>query len=244
MKGHVAASPRQAAGVPPIAAARSHVLQRKCACGGSPGPSGECEACRKKRLQRKCGHAAEPMGVPSIVYDVLRSPGQPLDSGTRAFFEPRFGHDFSQVRVHTDARAAESARSVNALAYTVGRDVVFGREGYRPGSESGRRLVGHELTHVVQQRYATGSLQALSVDGGQADPLEQEAQRVSDLVSHGRRLDHSRYCRIGAASEAAKSDGRGRWWVRRVFRRRSKEGREYRARSHSARVRAHVSRHG
>jgi hypothetical protein len=89
--------------------------------------------------------------VPPIVHEVLRSPGQPLDAATRAFFEPRFGYDFSQVRVHTDAKAAESARAVNALAYTVGRDVVFGAGRYAPGTTIGRRLLTHELAHVVQQ---------------------------------------------------------------------------------------------
>ena len=62
--------------------------------------------------------------MPSIVHEVLRSPGQPLDATTRGFMEPRFGYDFRAVRVHTDSQAAESARAVNALAYTVGRDVV------------------------------------------------------------------------------------------------------------------------
>src|SRR6266481_6002155 len=101
---------------------RLGLLQRKCACGGTPGPTGECEGCRRKRLQRE---AAQPSTlnrqhseVPPIVHEVLRSPGQPLDAATRAFMEPRFGHDFSRVRVHTDAKAAASARAVNALAYT------------------------------------------------------------------------------------------------------------------------------
>ena len=70
--------------------------------------------------------------APSIIHDVLRAPGQPLDATTRAFMEPRFGHDFSRVRVHSDAKAAESARAVNALAYTVGQDVVFGVGQYAP----------------------------------------------------------------------------------------------------------------
>jgi hypothetical protein len=84
--------------------------------------------------------------APPIVQEVLQSPGQPLDPATRAEMESRFGHDFSRVRVHTDARAAASARVVNALAYTVGRDVVFG-EG-RVGEDG---LLAHELVHVVQQ---------------------------------------------------------------------------------------------
>src|SRR5258708_11313667 len=68
--------------------------------------------------------------VPPIVHEVLNSSGQPLDASTRAFMEPRFGHDFSRVRVHSDPRATDSAREVNALAYTVGRDVVFGPRQY------------------------------------------------------------------------------------------------------------------
>jgi Domain of unknown function (DUF4157) len=89
--------------------------------------------------------------APAIVHDVLASPGQPLDSSTRAFFEPRFGHDFSTVRIHADAGASESARSVNALAYTVGQDIVFRSGQFDPSSTVGRRLLAHELTHVVQR---------------------------------------------------------------------------------------------
>jgi hypothetical protein len=77
-----------------------------------------------------------------------------LPESTRAFFEPRFGADFSQVRVHTDSNAAESARGVNALAYTLGRDVVFGAGSYAPGTTGGNRLLAHELTHVVQQGHS------------------------------------------------------------------------------------------
>ncbi|HEX8167995.1 MAG TPA: DUF4157 domain-containing protein [Beijerinckiaceae bacterium] len=89
--------------------------------------------------------------APPIVHDVLRSPGQPLDAATRAFMEPRFGRDFSDLRVHTDAQAAESAKAVNALAYTAARDIVFAPGQYDPGSTNGRRLLAHELTHVAQQ---------------------------------------------------------------------------------------------
>jgi hypothetical protein len=94
--------------------------------------------------------------VPPIVGDVLRSPSQPLDPAVRSRFEPRFGHDFSRVRVHADRRAAESAEAVGALAYTVGSDLVFGPGRYAPGSHAGRRLIAHELAHVVQQAGSTG----------------------------------------------------------------------------------------
>jgi hypothetical protein len=98
----------------------------------------------------------QPSTVPPVVQDVLYSPGQPLDSGTRAFMEPRFGHDFSQVRVHADERAAESARAVNALAYTVGRDIIFAAGQFKPLASEGRLLLAHELTHVVQQGRIAG----------------------------------------------------------------------------------------
>ena len=81
----------------------------------------------------------------------LKGGGQLLSENDRAFFEPRFGRDFSQVRLHTDTQAAESARAVNSRAFTVGQDVVFGAGQYAPGTSEGRRLMAHELTHVVQQ---------------------------------------------------------------------------------------------
>ncbi|HEX7242043.1 MAG TPA: DUF4157 domain-containing protein, partial [Longimicrobiaceae bacterium] len=77
--------------------------------------------------------------------------GRPLEPSVRAEMEPRFGEDFGHVRVHTGAAAAESAESLDALAYTAGRDVVFGERQYAPGTLEGRRLLAHELTHVVQQ---------------------------------------------------------------------------------------------
>jgi Domain of unknown function (DUF4157) len=91
------------------------------------------------------------------VHDVLRSPGLPLESAARSFFEPRFGHDFGNVRIHVDDRAAQSARAVDAEAYTVGSHVVFATSRYQPASEAGQRLIAHELTHVLQQRNAAAS---------------------------------------------------------------------------------------
>jgi pyrrolidone-carboxylate peptidase len=193
----------------------SGLLQRKCACGQHTIAGGECEECRRKRegtLQRAAITAAPTPGVPPIVHDVLNSPGQPLDAGTRVFMEPRFGQDFSQVRVHTtmpertyaklsvnqpgdqfeqeadrvaaavmrpqksqdreratalgrtpdrydfsqvrihrDRDANESARAINALAYTVGNDIVFGAGQYAPRTSTGQSLLAHELTHTIQQ---------------------------------------------------------------------------------------------
>ena len=102
-------------------------------------------------LQRKAAGDAIVDVAPPLVHEALDGPGQPLDAGTRTFMEARFGHDFGQVRIHTDARAAESARAVSAVAYTVGRDIVFASGQFAPESQGGRQLLAHELTHVVQQ---------------------------------------------------------------------------------------------
>ena len=89
--------------------------------------------------------------VPAIVDEVLRLPGKSLDPQTRANMETRFGYDFSNVRVHTNERAAQSAQAVNALAYTVGDNIVFDAGQYTPFSFGGQKLLAHELAHVVQQ---------------------------------------------------------------------------------------------
>jgi hypothetical protein len=125
------------------------VLQRKCACGGTCAHCQEEENVRRK--ESKTAPSARSDLAPPIVHEVLRSLGQPLDAETRNHFEPRFGGDFSNVRIHTDGRAAESARAIHAEAYTMGNDVVFGRGRYAPGTTEGQRLIAHELTHVVQQ---------------------------------------------------------------------------------------------
>ncbi len=127
-------------------------LQRSCApCTEGGSTRAKCGA-EENLLQRRAEHVSDDGGfVPDdFLYDL--GPGQPLDPSTRAFFEPRFGHDFSQVRIHTDSMAAQSAQTVNALAYTVGKDVVFGRGQYVAGTDADSKLLAHELTHVVQQR--------------------------------------------------------------------------------------------
>jgi hypothetical protein len=123
-------------------------------------------------LQRKAAGSALSASVPPLVHDVLRSPGQPLDPYAREYMEPRFGHDFGRVQVHTDARAADSARAVHALAYTVGRDIVFAAGQYSPRTEAGRRLITHELHHVVQQGGEARGLQT------QKDPSAPPAQET------------------------------------------------------------------
>jgi hypothetical protein len=121
-------------------------IQRAC----TGGAGCECEACKQQRLLRKgtqpTGKDAAPIGG-----EVLQAPGQPLDADTRAYMEPRFGANFSQVRVHTNTHAAWTASSINAKAFTVGRDITFAAGQYAPHTGEGQRLLAHELTHVVQQ---------------------------------------------------------------------------------------------
>jgi len=137
---------------------------------------------RKEPSVGKAATAYSSSFVPPIVNEVLRSPGQPLDAQTRAFMEPRFGHDFSQVRVHTDTHAAASARAVSARAYTVGSDMVFGAGQYAPGTSAGPQLIAHELTHVVQQRQNQQALTTLRV--GRTDKtLEADVERSATSPS-------------------------------------------------------------
>lgn len=129
--------------------------------------------------------ARGPMTAPSIVHDVLSSSGQPLDAATRAFFEPRFGHDFSQVRIHADDRAAQSARAVQAAAYTVGQDVVFGASQYAPYDLKGRHLLAHELAHTIQQGHTRPLHQSDSMNGTMAAnhvPMVEMVQRTASPV--------------------------------------------------------------
>jgi hypothetical protein len=172
-----------------FASAGTTVLQRKCSCGGTPGPSGECEECRRKRLQRKSGSAKAESGnstfAPPIVHEVLRSPGEPLDFATRAFFEPRFGHDLSHIRIHTGERPTQSAKAVGALAYTVGPEVVFAREHYAPHTTEGRVLLGHELAHTMQQGRATPDA---PITVGTHEYAEREANEASRMIAENRGL--------------------------------------------------------
>lgn len=168
---------------------RSGVLLRQCAKGWQF--CGACENCRKgQSLQRQALDEREPSTVPSVAHDVLRSPGVPLDPTTRSFMESCFGHNFSRVQVHTDARAVESARAVRASAYTVRHHIVFGAGQYAPHSTAGRKLLAHELVHVIQQGGDHRSETTGSVQWGSANLLqEQEADRVSEHIAGGNALN-------------------------------------------------------
>ena len=144
----------------------SETVHRKCdKCDEEEEP----ETVQRKALPRLGVEASRPQ---SHVSDALSSAGQLLDHQTRAFFEPRLGYDLSSVRIHTDPAAAESARAVEARAYTLGRDIVFGPSQYAPSTSEGRRLLAHELAHVVQPK-----------DGGSAGVVQRA--EVDDRSCHG-----------------------------------------------------------
>ncbi len=158
-------------------------LQRACACGGA------CPKCQTEQPGRE--HESlqmKPVGsgdlgqtaVPPVVDEVLSARGQPLDTAARVFMESRFGHDFSRVRVHTGENAAVSTKAVGALAYAYGSDVIFGAGQYSPHTYEGRRLLAHELAHVVQQQSFIPQNDALA-DGDTA--AEVEAERATAAVA-------------------------------------------------------------
>jgi Domain of unknown function (DUF4157) len=133
-------------------------------------------------LQRAAARNDSPIRSPSTaplaVHKTLRSRGQLLDADTRAYFEPRYGHDFSRVRVHADQQASEAARAVDAAAYTVGSQIGFAEGRYQPGTAAGRRLLAHELAHVAQQRNASFPRTHIEV-GEPSDAAERAADAAA-----------------------------------------------------------------
>lgn len=163
----------------------ANVLQRACACGSHTVGGGECPECAKGKvsLQSSAINQSDLREVPPIVRETLSSAGEPLDESTRSFFEARLDHDFSNVRVHTDEQAARSSATVNANAYTVGDDVVFGASQYAPRTTVGRRLLAHELTHTLQQRAGVRQSGGISKPG---DSDEGHADKIAQSVTETR----------------------------------------------------------
>ncbi|MUL34944.1 eCIS core domain-containing protein [Gloeocapsopsis dulcis] len=249
---------------------QSGLLQRKCAsCDQHTIAGGECAKCQKKRspLQRRSSNRAEISEVPPIVHEVLRSPGQPLDSETRTFMESRFNHDFSyvkiqtvepsvtqqgirvgtvgdryeqeadrvaeqvmrsptlgltskpashsqydfsQVQIHADAKAANSARAINAQAYTLNQHLVFGAGQYAPQTTEGKWLLAHELTHVIQQTgggqpqlaQLTNGNRYLQRKVGDERDLQSERFKDDEVLQAIYDGDLTQYLRIGSTGAA------------------------------------------
>jgi hypothetical protein len=201
--------------------ARSNLLERKCAYNGTTSPTGEREERRNRREQQKIRNPQSAIRhdstIPPVVHEALRSPGQPLDAATREFMEPRFGHDFSQVRVHTDARAAVSAHDVDAHAYTVGHDIVFAAGQYAPATARGQHLLTHELVHVIQQtahlaQTETSAPTFFRVASDRASKAEAEADRAAATVKNGQLLTTG-LSRLGPAlqRQEVREEERRRW---------------------------------
>jgi hypothetical protein len=165
--------------------------------GPEPAPRIDPMPAAVLNLQRMAGNESvsallgqhEEDEQPSPVRDVVGSGGgSPLDPGARSFMEERMGADFKDVRVHTGATADESARSINAQAYTVGTDVVFRSGSYEPDSASGRHVLAHELAHVMQQK--AGPVSGTPAPGGisishPSDAFEQAAERSAAQAMAG-----------------------------------------------------------
>ena len=155
-----------------------NVVHRKCS---------ECE--KEEELQRKESNG-ETVSASQIVQDVLSSPGRSLDTDTRSFMEPRFNYDFSNVKIHDNGIAAKSAGSVNALAYTSGNNIVFNSGLYNTNSDSGKRLLAHELTHVVQQGSGSKEIiqRDLAIEPTHPEAAEPQltAQEIRDAITFNR----------------------------------------------------------
>jgi hypothetical protein len=183
-------SPLEAAHRPPAKKDEGEGSAQRALAVGRPG---SLDKHGLTHLQRTAGNASVNSFLAegderSPVLDVVGSGGQPLDRDTRAEMETNFGHDFSDVRVHTGGQASESAKSVQAQAYTVGNDIVFGGDNYAPDTSSGKRTLAHELTHVVQQR--SGPVDGTPAEGGvsishPSDRFEQAAEQSADRVMSG-----------------------------------------------------------
>jgi Domain of unknown function (DUF4157) len=145
------------------------LLQRTCACGGTPGVDGECAECRKTRLQRPASSHAKHETAPPIVQEALSSPGQPLDEGTRAFVEPRLGHDFSKVGIHADEGLTA------ATSFTI----------------------GHNFSRIPIHPPATGEIQRRSAINQPGDEYEREADHVARLMMHMPEPQLQRACPCG-----------------------------------------------
>lgn len=159
------------------AAAPARVIQRACACGSKSG--GECESCKKKKLQRRAGSRL-PLPAAATAHDLERG-GGPLPGTWRDRLEPLFATSFANVRLHDDAASQAAAQALDAHAFTIGQHIHFGAGQYRPGERAGLHLLAHELTHTVQQRGMTGA--APQREGIAVDPIDSPLERAADRTA-------------------------------------------------------------
>lgn len=145
----------------------------------------KCSSCEEgnetddlRHVMRKAESTNTPANTSSSAMKGLNSSGRALDQQTRSFFEPRFGRDFGNVRIHHDANATELAQGLGAKAFTIGRDIVFGGGQYAPETETGRRLLAHELTHVLQQ----GPVGADTADADNNAPVHIAQKGIGDVI--------------------------------------------------------------
>ena len=160
-------------------------------------------------LRREAGEV--PGQIPEVTQDLesrinaLRGGGQPLPESVRIFFGARFGHDFSNVRIRTDTRAAEAARGLDARAFTVGRDVIFGAGQYAPGTSEGRQLLAHELTHTIQQGATRQGVPSSLEKSNPVDTAKKEADTTTRvfLQEQSHTLESGETLRIARLEEAS-----------------------------------------
>jgi hypothetical protein len=179
-----------AAAAPSATTPAAPLLQRKCACGTHTSGGAMCGECAHRSLSG--GATADALAsAPAGVSLIPHGQGRPLEPASRAVLEPAFGRDFSTVKVHTDAQAAQTAHAIHAAAYTIGDDIVFGAGQYDPRTATGTHLLAHELAHVAQHASFGRSMgecapvPALSRPG---DPAEREAELAADRVMQGHRV--------------------------------------------------------
>ena len=162
------------------------------------------------RIQRFTAHSAgENSMAPASVDRVLASSDRPLEPTLRQDMEQRFGHDFSRVKVHAGAAAEQSVRDVNAHAYTVGHSMVFGAGQFAPGTHEGRRLLAHELTHVVQQSGATSATVRRQVDPQQTQGANDPPSLFTIFVADPHKRSDKRFARQQGQADAARIQENG-----------------------------------
>lgn len=168
----------------------------------------EHQLVKRRHIQAK--NIGESIGYPILKDALLFSSSQPLDSVTRAFFEPRFGFDFSSIRIHTDSNAAEAAESIQSRAFTVGNDIFFGRNRYNPQSTKGGLLLAHELAHTIQQN--AGSTSGILIQRTLEEDINSLLERImpSPDTAENRILIIEALCRMAMGNEDARISARRR----------------------------------